>query len=211
MLESRTITLLTEYLYRAQMGKDLIDRVPIFKATLFECQVSLSELPDGPSWSIIEELSKTKELTRIYQAEYAQPLCTALQLGLVMMLKTFVLEPVAVVGHSSGEICAAFAAGIITLRDAIVIAYYRGLFSMKAASTQPSGKPHGSMCALGLSEKDARTVLNTFGDRVQLAAVNSPTNCTLSGDEDAIREIVIICAENGTFCRKLRVDTGELG
>jgi len=211
VLELRTITLLTKYLNRAQMGKDLIDRVPIFKATLFEREVSLSELPDGPSWSIIEELSKAKESSRIYQAEYAQPLCTALQLGLVMMLKTLEVEPVAVVGHSSGEICAAFTAGIITLRDAIVIAYYRGLFSARTASTKPSDKPHGSMCALGLSEKDARTLLDAFGDRVQLAAVNSPTNCTLSGDEDAIREIITIYAENGTFCRKLRVDTGGLG
>lgn len=193
------------------MGKDLIDRIPIFKATLIECEVSLFELPDGPSWSIVEELSKTKESSRIYQAEYAQPLCTALQLGLVMVSKSYEIEPVAVVGHSSGEICAAFAAGIITLRDAIVIAYYRGLFSAKTSSTEPSDKPQGSMCAVGLSEIDARSLLDAFGDRVQLAAANSPASCTLSGDEDAIRDIITICIEKGTFCRKLRIDTGGLG
>ncbi len=193
------------------MGKDLIDRSTIFKATLLKCEGSLSELADAPSWSIVEELSKAKESSRIYQAEYAQPLCTVLQLGLVIMLRSLGLDPVAVVGHSSGEIGAAFAAGIVTLRDAIVIAYYRGLFLAKTSLAKLSDNLQGSMCAVGLREQDARSLLDAFCDRVQLAAVNSPASCTLSGDDDAVMEIVAICAEKGTFCRKLRVDTGGLG
>ena len=192
------------------MGKDLTDRFPLFRAKLLECEILLSTLPDGPSWSIIEELSKTKDSSRIYEAEYAQPLCTALQLALVILLRNWGLEPVAVVGHSSGEIAAAFAAGLITLRDAIVIAYYRGLYVANCSSNKSTGHLKGFMCAVSLSEEDARALLNAFDNRIQLAAVNSPINCTLSGDEDAMKRVTTICSEKGVFYRKLRVDTGGL-
>ena len=194
---------------RAQMGKDLIECFPIFKVTLLECELILSRLPDGPPWSILQELSNAKGSSHIYEAEYAQPLCTALQLALVVMLQNLGVEPVAVIGHSSGEIAAAFAAGLITLRDAIVIAYYRGLYIATCTLGKSMGSPKGSMCAVGLSEADARLLLDDFKDRAQLAAINSPTSCTLSGDQDAIGEIFAVCSEKGVFNRKLRVDTGE--
>ena len=190
------------------MGKDLIDQSPIFKSTLLECEIILSKLPDGPSWSIVEELLKAKDSSNVYQAEYAQPLCTALQLALVVLLQNLGMTPVAVVGHSSGEICAAFVAGMIPLRDAIIVAYYRGLFVAKSSMESSARKPKGCMCAIGLSEGSSSALLEAFGNRVQLAAVNSPTSCTLSGDEDAIQELVTICAAKGIFCRKLRVDAG---
>ena len=62
------------------------------------------------------------------------------------------------------------------------------------------------MCAVGLSEDNARKKLTGCADRVQLAAVNSPSSCTLSGDQNAIEEIVEACTKEGIFCRKLRVD-----
>ena len=66
------------------------------------------------------------------------------------------------------------------------------------------------MCAIGMSEEEVTRLLEKYSDRVQLAAVNSPTNCTVSGDQDAIKDIIIDCAKSGTFCRELRVDRGEI-
>ena len=188
------------------MGRTLIDNSQIFKSVLLECNKSLGALPDKPDWSIIDELSKSKQTTNIYQSEFSQPLCTALQLGLITLWRSWGLVPAAVVGHSSGEIAAAYAAGYLSLRDAVVTAYYRGLSLAKLASTVPNSKPKGSMCAVGLNEESARSVLEPFSSRVQMAAVNAPSSCTLSGDQDAIKDIVSLCKKSGTFCRELRVD-----
>lgn len=187
-----------------QMGTRLMQNSPIFRAVLEECDRCLSTLPDGPSWSLSAELSKAKDVTNIYKAEYSQPLCTALQLGIVTLLKSWGITADAVVGHSSGEIAAAYAAGKISLRDAIIISYYRGLVLSKATLVC-----RGSMCAVGLDEATAGALAKSYGDRVQLATINSPTSCTLSGDSDAIQKIIAQLGEKSQFCRELRVDQGK--
>ena len=188
----------------AQMGMSLMDHSLLFRSMLHECDRLLSELPDPPAWTLIEELSKATETSNIYKAEFSQPLCTALQLGLVAVLESWGVTPDAVVGHSSGEICAAYAAGILSLRDAMVVSYYRGLVLGRCTAQ----KSEGSMCAVGLNEGDSKTLIEAFAGRVQIAAVNSPSSCTLSGNVDAIREIVKQLAEEKQFCRELKVDQG---
>ena len=187
-----------------QMGVSLAAHCPLFSSMLLECDRILSDLPDPPAWTIIEELSKAKETSNIYKAEFSQPLCTALQVGLVVVLKSWGVTPDAVVGHSSGEISAAYAAGIISLRDAMVMSYYRGLV-LSYSSAQRS---KGSMCAVGFNEDEAKSLIKNFAGRVQIAAVNSPSSCTLSGDADAIGEIVEQLVTEKRFCRELRVDQG---
>lgn len=191
------------------MGVQLVEQSLLFKAVLLECDRVLSELPDGPSWSIIDELSKPKENSQVYNSTYSQPLCTALQLGLVKLWRSWGVIPAVVIGHSSGEIGAAFAAGYISLRDAIIVAYYRGLFLGSGARSSSLG-PKGSMCAVGLSEKECEKLLTSYQGRVALAAVNSPSSCTVSGDEYAVQEIVHSCTEDGIFVRALRVDMGKI-
>ena len=189
-----------------QMGMSLIDLSPLFRSVLHECDHLLSELPDPPAWTIIEELSKAKETSNVYRAEFSQPLCTALQLGLVVVLESWGVTPDAVVGHSSGEICAAYAAGILSLRDAMVVSYYRGLV-LSCPSAQDS---KGSMCAVGLNEDEANALLEKLAGRVQIAAANAPRNYTLSGDADAIKEMVAQLVGEKRFCRELKVDQGTV-
>ncbi|KAI9748439.1 MAG: hypothetical protein M1835_001796, partial [Candelina submexicana] len=190
----------------ARMGKILIDQSPIFKAILLECERLLATLPDAPNWSIFKELAKDDANTNVYRSTYSQPLCSALQLGLVALWRSWGLVPTAVVGHSSGEIAASYAAGMISLRDAIVTAYYRGLYLSNVASTSSPNQRSGGMCAVGLSEEDAVRALEGFQGRVQLAAVNGPSSCTLSGDKDAIELLVKDFNQAKVFCRELRVD-----
>lgn len=191
------------------MGKSLLDGSSLFKATILQCDRVLGSLPDPPSWSIMDELCKDKHATNVYAAEYSQPLCTALQLGILAMFKSWGLQPDAVVGHSSGEIAAAYAAGLISLPDAVTSAYYRGLTSSKGADKACLMGPKGAMCAVGVGEDSASEMLQGLSDRIQLAAINSPTSCTISGDRDAIKELLDVCKERGTFCRELRVDVGS--
>ena len=151
-----------------------------------------------------EELDKSASESRINDAEISQPACTAVQLALVMLLKTWGVVPTRVTGHSSGEIAAAFAAGLISFRAAIAIAYFRG-----KAAAQLSQEHHqkGAMLALGTSSEAASMLLqqNSKG-YATIAAINSPQSVTISGDESAIENIQQIADAQGLFARKLKVE-----
>ncbi|PYI12323.1 putative polyketide synthase [Aspergillus sclerotiicarbonarius CBS 121057] len=211
LLRSNTLDKKVAFIFTGQgaqwpeMGKQLLETSPLFRSVINECDEVLQSLPDAPSWKIAEELVKSKEKSRLSRASFSQPMCTALQVGLVEILKSWGISPSGVVGHSSGEIGAAYAAGFLSLRDAITIAFYRGLYLGENAPVKRDG-PAGAMCAIGLGETDCANMLERYQGRVVLAAVNSPSSCTLSGDVDGIQSIVAECNENGTFCRALRVD-----
>ncbi|KAJ3534043.1 hypothetical protein NM208_g7715 [Fusarium decemcellulare] len=187
----------------ATMGADLIRSSPLFSECIDKLQHSLNTLPSEhvPEWTIKEELLKDKESSRIGQAALSQPLCTAVQIALVALLKAAKVDLVAVVGHSSGEIAAAHAAGYLSAQDAIRIAYYRGFF-LKLAGSQ------GAMMAVGTSHEDAEELcaLPSLEGRICIAARNSPNSLTLSGDVDAIDEAKDILEDEGKFARLLKVD-----
>lgn len=184
------------------MGRQLIECSPLFSSIIHECDRVLASLPGAPQWTIADEILKSKESSCINQADYSQPICTALQIGLVEVWRSWGIKPTAVVGHSSGEIGAAYAAGLLTLRDAMTVSFYRGLFLH-------SSSKKGAMCAIGMGESAARELLSPYQGRISLAAINGPTSCTISGDEDAVKEVHDALKENSVFCRLLRVDTGE--
>lgn len=164
----------------AQMGRQLIQRNPTFQATIRGLNKYLQEFmgADGPGWEIEAELLRPPRTSRVNQAEFSQPLCTAIQIALVDSLAAIGIEPDAVVGHSSGEIAAAYACGALTARDAIGISFLRG-----AAAVLQTKK--GSMAAVGLSWDDAAHFL---APGVVLACDNSPRNVTLSGDAQPLEE-----------------------
>lgn len=191
------------------MGCALIDQSPLFRSILEDCDDVLQSLPYAPSWSIVEELSKEKERSNVNEAKYSQPLCTALQIGIVCLLRSWGIRPDAVVGHSSGEICATFAAGLITMRNAIIAAYYRGYVLAKSSIFSSAAEAQGSMCAVGAGEDQCLGLLHGLDGRIQLAAVNSPCSCTISGDRTVIQSVVNLYAEKGQFCRELKVDKGN--
>ncbi|KAK0609806.1 Fusarin C synthetase [Lasiodiplodia hormozganensis] len=186
------------------MGKQLLEESPVFRSKVMECDRVLQALPDGPDWTALEELAKPKETSRINISSLSQPLCTILQISLLEVWKSWGITPSSVVGHSSGEVAAAYAAGILSLSDAVIVAYYRGLYL--GSSSAPSSSEKGGMCAVGLGEAGVQDFLKRFPGKVALAAVNSPGSCTLSGDKDAIEAIVESCKADGVFCRLLKVD-----
>ena len=161
-----------------QMGRDLIRNNKIFAETIKAIDVELLRL--GASWNIEGELKKNSRTTRVNEAEYSQPLCTAIQIALVDALAHLGVRPGAVIGHSSGEIAAAYAAGALTLVEAVVVAFHRGKVS-KLQSKQ------GAMAAIGLSWEETQKLL-TPG--VVIACYNSHNSVTISGDADAVANLV---------------------
>ncbi|KAI1275626.1 hypothetical protein F5Y07DRAFT_409062 [Xylaria sp. FL0933] len=192
----------------AQMGLELLSISSALRQTFRELQDALNQLPspDQPSWSLIEELQRDAANTRINDASICQPLCTAVQIILVKLLRSAGIDFSHVVGHSSGEIAAAWAAGFISAGDAICIAYYRGLYSGLYKS---SAGQAGAMLAVGTSADDAQDLLDypKFRGRACIAAENSPTSVTLSGDKDAIQQLKIVFEDEKKFTRMLNVDT----
>ncbi|KAK2038771.1 beta-ketoacyl synthase domain-containing protein [Colletotrichum somersetense] len=188
-----------------RMGSVLYNRSACFRKSINELQLSLSSLPDGPSWTLDAELLAPPGTSRVMSAEIAQPICTAVQIALVDLLRVAGISLDAVVGHSSGEIAAAYAAGYLSAGDGIRIAYYRGLHSHLASS--PNGQP-GKMMAVGMSFDDAVAFCQRprFRNSISVAASNSVSSVTISGDADAILEAKEVLGAEGIFARVLQVD-----
>ncbi|KAJ9293898.1 hypothetical protein DTO271G3_7274 [Paecilomyces variotii] len=184
------------------MGKQLIQECPLFRQTLERCDSILQSLPDAPSWSILEELCQSKEASNLGQTLYSQTICTALQIALVDLMKCWAVIPSAVVGHSSGEIGAAYAAGILSFENAMIAAYYRGLYM---SSSGNGDRVPGAMMAVGMNESDTLKALKPFVGRIVIAAINSANTITVSGDEDAIIELKDDLDRQKIFARKLQV------
>ncbi len=185
------------------MGRQLLQLSPGFRRTLARCDETLQQLPDKPDWCIVVELLRPEEDSRLGQSKYSQPICTALQLALVNLLADWGVQPAAVCGHSSGEIAAAYSAGILSLEGAIVAAYYRGLHM---ASGLGKGAISGAMMAAGLSQAEAEVELAPYAGRLNVAAVNSPSSVTISGDAGAIAELLKSLSARKIFARQLKVE-----
>ena len=186
------------------MGRQLIEQSPFFRQTLEKCDDVLQRLPDRPDWSCVTELLKTKETSRVTQSAFSQPLCTAIQLALVDLLAEWGIEPSVTVGHSAGEMGAAYAAGILSFDDAIIAGYYRGL--TLGMEVENAVKVPGSMLAVQMTETEAIAELKPYKGRIMLAAANSPTSLTLSGDLPAILELKESLSKRNIFARQLQVD-----
>ncbi|QGA17184.1 hypothetical protein EYB26_004854 [Talaromyces marneffei] len=188
------------------MGRELLVKSPLFRRALQQYNDVLKALPDGPEWSLIEELSKDASSSRVGEAAISQPLCTAIQLALIEMLNSSGVRFDTVVGHSSGEIAAVSACGMISAAAAMQIAYYRGKYAYLA---QGSNGQAGGMMAVGIDYDSAQSFCQQpeYQSRISVAASNSPKSVTLSGDLEAIKQAKIHFDQENTFARLLKVDT----
>ncbi|KAL8974635.1 MAG: hypothetical protein Q9197_001123 [Variospora fuerteventurae] len=192
----------------AAMGAQLIRSSDFVRRRVQDLEGFLATLPSSsrPQWNLRDEMLAGADTSRVAEAELSQPLCTAIQIVLVDLLQTAGITFTAVVGHSSGEIGAAYAAGFLSDRDAIRVAYYRGLYARLAGSG--SGQK-GAMLAVGIDWEDAQELINlrAFRGRIAIAAKNSSASVTLSGDADAIVHAKKVFDEEKKFARLLKVDT----
>ncbi|GMF78452.1 unnamed protein product [Aspergillus oryzae] len=161
------------------MGMDLMCRFPKFREDIHQMDKILTELREAPTWSI-EGMSSP--------------------IALVNLLRGWGIVPYAVVGHSSGEIAAAYASGAISARVAIILSYLRGQ-AVKSLSTSHAG----AMAAVGISPDTARAFLE---EGVTVACENSPVSVTLSGDKEALDRVLnrIRKDDENAMCKRLRVD-----
>ncbi|OAX79463.1 hypothetical protein ACJ72_06218 [Emergomyces africanus] len=184
------------------MGKQFMI-YPVFRKSLEDATAYMKAL--GSPWSLIapDELLRENDNSNIHTPAIAHPASTSIQVAIVELLASWNIYPARVVGHSSGEIAAAYCAGRISRQSAWAAAYYRGFVSAKQQNVK------GAMVAVGLDQEKLRVYMDkvhtTQKGELVVACYNSPRNNTVSGDEvmiDALKEL--LDAED-IFARKLKV------
>jgi acyl transferase domain-containing protein/NADPH:quinone reductase-like Zn-dependent oxidoreductase len=184
-----------------RMGAALIKHSAKFRESIRAMDETLKSLPDAPAWSIeaMLLLANGEDQALVNEAEFAQPLCTAVQVALTHVLADWGVKPAVTVGHSSGEMAAAHAAGLLSMPEAIVAAYYRGQVTKDVAQG-------GAMMAVGLGAAEAAEHIAAVGGegKVVVACHNSPSSSTLSGDADKLDELRARLDAEGIFARGVK-------
>ena len=183
------------------MGRELVETYPVFSSTIRVAEDCLKAL--GADWSLSDELSKDAAASLIGQPHISQPACTAIQIALVDLFASWDILPVAVAGHSSGEIAAAYAAKALPIGICMSIAYHRGMCVVNLS--RQFSYLNGSMLALGVHEAEARTLIEQSQGKgcAIIACVNSPKSVTISGDETKLVGLKTLADEKKIFNRFL--------
>ncbi|KAF5676898.1 polyketide synthase [Fusarium heterosporum] len=187
-----------------RMGQSLMGTWPTFTASMKRAAACVQAC--GSSWDLIEELLKDPAESRMEDPCIAQPISTAVQISLVDTLKDLGVLPTAVVGHSSGEIAAAYSAEAISFDDAMTVSYHRGRLTSELRK-ENKGKA-GSMIAVGASATTVKQAIDQLGpaasSRIAIACFNSPASVTVSGDADVISSLKQRLDEQDVWNRLLR-------
>ncbi|GCE00989.1 type I polyketide synthase [Embleya hyalina] len=179
------------------MAAELLTCCPVFAETVTRCAEVMDPLL--PGWALLDVLRGTDEETAelLRRVEVVQPVLFAVMVGLARWWESCGVRPAAVIGHSQGEIAAAYIAGHLSLPDAARIA------ALRIRAVQAADMIRGAMVAVAVSAAHAEELIarTGTGDLVHVGGINSPTNTVLSGDTDALALIVADCEREGVRAR----------
>ncbi|MEV6162418.1 amino acid adenylation domain-containing protein [Streptomyces sp. NPDC052052] len=178
------------------MGRRLFEDDQVYRDAVTRCDRIVRELA---GWSLIEEMTAEESVSRMGETWLAQPANFAVQIGLAAMWRHYGVRPDAVVGHSTGEVAAFYEAGVYTLEEAVGIVLHRSRLQHTLTGT-------GTMLAVSLPEDEAQLRADAYGDRVSVAAVNSPSAVTLAGDREALTELADAFRAEQIFAKLLNVE-----
>jgi len=179
------------------MGKQLLREEPEFRKVIEKCNTLFKKHTE--EWSLLEELTKDEKESRINETQIAQPCIFSLQTALVALWRSQGIIPDAIVGHSVGEVAAAYAAGALSLDDAIKVCYNRSRLQQRTAG-------QGKMLAVGLSAQKTEEVLAFYEGEVSIAVINSPSSVTISGIIKPLEDIADALESEEIFARFLKVE-----
>lgn len=182
----------------AGMGKRLLEESPVFKAAIQEVDAIFRRHAD---YSLEAELAGLNGEGRYEFTEIAQPALFALQVGVTQMLRHRGIAPVAVTGHSVGEVAAAWASGALTLEAAVEVIYQR-------SRLQGTTKGKGEMTAVGLGHAAAESILAELAlvPGLVIAGMNSSRGVTIAGNPALLTQLEAVLTQRGVFNRRLTLD-----
>ena len=177
-----------------KMGKELMEKEPVFFEAIKVCD---EEFKPISGWSILEELQKNEEESRVKETYIAQPANFVIQVALTRLLEHYGIKPDALVGHSVGEVTSTYISGALTLKQALLVSYHRSRLQYLT-----SGK--GKMLAVGLPEAEVLKDIHAYND-ISIAAINSPSSLTLAGEAASLEILAAKYEAKGVFNRMLDV------
>jgi acyl transferase domain-containing protein/NADPH:quinone reductase-like Zn-dependent oxidoreductase/acyl carrier protein len=180
----------------AGMGQHVLRANAAFRAAVAEVDCVLQEWLD---WSAIELIEAGVGTEQVARADIAQPLLFAIQVGIVEALRQTGVVASGHLGHSVGEIAAAWAAGALSLADAARVIVWR-------SHHQQRTRGKGRMAALALSQDAARNLLAELDSRAEIAAINAAHSLTVSGPHREIERLEIEARRRGLWFRPLDLD-----
>ena len=185
----------------AGMARELSEREPIFAQALGRCEDAMRPFVD---WSLHEQLfaAESSAAWRMDDIAVIQPALLAVEIALGDLWRGLGVEPVAVVGHSMGEVGAAYFAGALSLDDAMAVICRRS-----ALMRTTSG--HGAMAVVELSLDELAARLLPFAGQVSVAVSNAPRSSVMSGDPAAVAQILAQLEREGIFARQVKVDVAS--
>lgn len=162
------------------MGQELYRKEKAFQNKILECEELILK---HAGWSLIQEMMSTRENSRLEDTMIAQPVIFAVQAALLELWKEWGIEPVAVLGHSMGEITAAYCAGVFDLEESIRLVLLRGKIMQQI-------KGQGRMAAVGMAEEEVRKKLIDYEAHVNIAVINDSSSVVLAGDSDKLAQFI---------------------
>jgi myxalamid-type polyketide synthase MxaE and MxaD len=175
----------------AGMGLALHAAEPVFRDALDACEALLRR---HVGWSLLQELAADDEHSRLRQAGVAQPAGFAVQVALAALWRSWGVEPAAVLGQSMGEVAAAHVAGALSLEDAVRVVCERSALLQTTAGRGKTG-------VVGLPAAEVEALLSAYGGRLGLAGATAPATSVVSGDPEALAELLASLARRDVFCR----------
>ncbi|MFI1569114.1 SDR family NAD(P)-dependent oxidoreductase, partial [Streptomyces sp. NPDC020490] len=185
----------------AGMAVELYEASPVFAARLEECARALSGFV---GWSLLDVLRGVEGAPGFDRVDVVQPVLWSVMVSLAELWRSVGVEPAAVVGHSQGEIAAAAVAGVLSLEDAAKVSALRARALIALA-----GK--GGMVSVADTADAVRERIASFGDRLALASVNGPQSTVVSGEPEALEELMAACEADGVRARRINVDYASHG
>ncbi len=179
------------------MGRELLATEPTFRETVARIDALLQT--HTRDWSLLSELNRMESETRLGETAIAQPALFALQVGLAELWHEWGVAPAAVIGHSVGEVAAAYIARALTLDQAVRLVYERGRLMQRATGG-------GCMAQIELSADAVEQACAAYGARLSIAAVNSPESTVIAGDASCVAEVSAHFQARGASVRALAVN-----
>ncbi len=180
---------------RPGMGRVFYDAVPVFRAEADRCaEAFVNLLGESPLDYLLNEHDSAED-----SASIVQPALFTQMAGLAAMWRSFGIVPAVTIGHSQGEIAAAYVSGMIALADATSVVGIR----TRAADELESGDY--AMAVVAADRETCEDLLARCPGWAQLSVINSPSMVGISGDRETVQHIVDTLTERGTFARVIRV------
>lgn len=180
------------------MGRELLKQEAVFAQTIEQIERLIRT---HFNWSLKKVLLE-EDTEQLDDIDVVQPAIFAIQVALAAQWKHWGITPDAVIGHSMGEVAAAYVAGALSLEDAVRIICPR---SRRLKDLRGKGK----MLATDLSPAEAETWLKGYENEVSLAALNGPTSTVLSGEPGSLQTILEALEKQNRFCRWVKVDVAS--